>query len=516
MRIERTKNAVRNIGFGLSLKLYQIIMPFIMRTAILYCLGVKYLGLNSLFTSVIQVLNLAELGVGSAMVYSMYRPIAEDNKDEICALMQLYRTYYRIIGAVVLCIGLALLPFIPKLIKGEVPPDMNVYILYLLNLAATVLSYWLFAYKNCLLSAHQRVDIASKVMLVTSTIQYILQLGALYFFRSYYLFLIIVLATQILTNIVTALVVTKLYPDYNPRGVIDKKIVQNINKRIRDLFTSKLGAVILNSVDTIVISAFLGLEMLAIYQNYFYIITSLIGLMAIVFDSTTAGIGNSIIVESKEKNFYDLKQFTFLIAWLAGFCTVSLLCLYQPFMRLWTGEKLLLGNAAVVCFCVYYYTYEINKLLNTYKDAAGLWHADRFRPLITALTNLVLNVIMVQFWGVYGVLLSTVIATLFVGMPWLLHNLFTTLFERKYLAGYLKDLGGYSLIVIGVCIVTYGVCSLYRGGDLTTLIIRGIICLFVSNALFFMAMHRKPEFKKCIVLVDRITSHHFSLSKRFS
>lgn len=514
MRIERTKNAVRNIGFGISLKMYQIIMPFIMRTAILYFLGVKYLGLNSLFTSILQVLNLAELGVGSAMVYSMYRPIVEDNKEEICALMHLYRKYYRIIGFVVLCIGLVLLPFIPQLIEGEIPADINLYVLYILNLAATVLSYWLFAYKNCLLNAHQRVDILSKVMLVTNTIQYGLQLFVLYFFRNYYLFLIIALATQILTNIVTAVVVSRIYPEYTPRGEIDPKIVQGINRRIRDLFTSKLGAVILNSADTIVISAFLGLEMLAIYQNYFYILSSLIGLMAIVFDSTTAGIGNSIIVESKEKNYQDLKQFTFLIVWLAGFCTVSLLCLYQPFMRIWTGEKLMLGGLAVVCFCAYYYIYEINKLLNTYKDAAGLWHQDRFRPLVTALTNLILNVILVQFWGIYGVLLSTVIATLFVGMPWLLHNLFTTLFERKYLSEYVADILKYSFIVVGICIVTYLICQLYHGGLFTTFIVRGIICLFVANVLFYITLRKNNEFNKCVLLVDRITHHRFSLSKR--
>ena len=148
MKIERTKNATRKIIFGVILKAYQIIVPFLMRTAMIYLRGVQYLGLNSLFTSILQVLNLAELGVGSAMIYSMYKPIAEDDNTTICALMKLYRTYYRVIGLVIAVIGCILTPFIPKLISGDIPQGLNIYILYLLNLGATVLSYWLYAYKN--------------------------------------------------------------------------------------------------------------------------------------------------------------------------------------------------------------------------------------------------------------------------------------------------------------------------------------------------------------------------------
>ena len=151
-----------------------------------------------------------------------------------------------------------------------------------------------------------------------------------------------------------------------------KRRFKDINHRIRDLFTSKLGGVIVNSADTVVISAFLGLTMLAIYQNYYYILTSIIGFVGIVFQSCTAGMGNSVIVETKEKNFNDLKKFTFLISWIAGFCTCCLLCLYQPFMEIWVGEDLMLGFSAVICFCIYYFVYEINQLLNTYKDAAGI------------------------------------------------------------------------------------------------------------------------------------------------
>ena len=179
MKLNKKKIQKSILWLVLYLKIYQILLPFLFRTVIVYTLGVNYLGLNSLFTSVLQVLNLAELGVGSAMIFSMYKPIAEDDEKKICALMNLYRKYYNIIGLVILIIGILLTPFIPKLINGEVPKEINIYILYIMNLIATVLSYWLLAYRNSVLQAHQRLDVSSKITIVTDSFKYFFQLVAL-------------------------------------------------------------------------------------------------------------------------------------------------------------------------------------------------------------------------------------------------------------------------------------------------------------------------------------------------
>lgn len=504
-KIERTKNATRNIIFGVILKAYQIIVPFLMRTAMIYLMGVQYLGLNSLFTSILQVLNLAELGVGSAMIYSMYKPIAEDDNATICALMKLYKTYYRIIGLVIAVIGCALTPFIPKLISGDVPDNLNIYLLYLLNLGATVLSYWLYAYKNCILQAHQRVDIVSKVSLVTSTIQYALQLLVLWLFKDYYLYVIVLLATQALTNITTAMCADRIYPQFKPKGQIATEEKKAINNRIKDLFTSKIGGIIYDSADTIVISSFLGLTALAIYQNYFYILNAITGLITVVFSACTAGIGNSIVVETKEKNYKDLNKFTFIICWGAGFCAVCLLCLYQPFMELWVGKDLMLSSSAVICFVVYFFVRQLNSLFNTYKDASGMWHEDRFRPLVAALTNLALNLILVQFIGLYGILISTVLAIVCVGMPWLLHNLFTVIFEKKYLVGYLKNLLYYCFIILINCTITYFICTKVNAGLITTLVIRGAICVVLPNLIYLFSYYKRIEFTDSLLLVNKMT-----------
>lgn len=511
MRIERTKNASRNILFATILKLYQTLVPFLMRTAMVYLLGVEYLGLNSLFTSVLQVLNLAELGIGSAMVYSMYKPIAEDDTKTICALMNLYKIYYRVIGLVVAVMGLILLPFIPKLINGTVPADINVYILYLLNLGATVLSYWLFAYKNSILQAHQRTDVVSKVSLITETLKYICQIGTLAIFHNYYYYVIVLLVTQALNNVITAIFANKIYPLYKAKGKLSKENVRKINGRIKDLFTSKLGWVILNSADTIVISSFLGLTMLAIYQNYYYLITAVIGLVSAVFTSCTAGIGNSLVMESKEKNFSDFKVFTFIIVWIAGFCSSCFLCMFQPFMRIWMGKERLVEFPVVICFCIYFFLYEINQLFNLYKDAAGNWHTDRFRPMVTALVNLGINLLLVRYWGLYGIILSTVFSMLFVGMPWLLYNLFTSIFEKNYFRDYFKCILKYVLVALLANVVVFFICSFIELSDVLTIVIRAAICIVGFNCAFIILLHREKNFKKSIVLIDKMTKGKLKL-----
>lgn len=187
MQESRSKNAKRNIVFGILNRMIMILFPFAIRTVILYILGSEYLGLDSLFSSILSFLSLAELGVGSVLVFSMYRPIAEGDADMICALLNLYRRLYRYIGTFIFGAGILLIPFLQKLVKGDCPPDINLYILYLVYLFNTVLTYWMYGYKQSLLTAHQRSDIVSRFSLILQSGMYLVQIAALYLSRSYYL-----------------------------------------------------------------------------------------------------------------------------------------------------------------------------------------------------------------------------------------------------------------------------------------------------------------------------------------
>ena len=503
-KLDRKKNAARNIVYGLTLKAYQIIVPFIMRTVMIYFMGVQYLGLNSLFTSVLQVLNLAELGVGSAMIYSMYKPIAEDDNARICALMGLYRTYYRMIGIFIAVIGGILTPFIPRLISGEVPDDVNIYILYLFNLGATVLSYWLFSYKSSILYAHQRTDIVSKVVLATNTIQYAFQIFVLCILKNYYWYVVVMLMTQVITNIITAIIVDKLYPEFKPRGKLLKKEVKKINQRIRDLFTAKLGSVVIGAADTIVISAFLGLTSLAVYQNYYFIMNSICGFITVIFTAITAGIGNSLVTESAEKNYNDFRKFTFIICFVLCICSCCFAGLYQPFMKLWVGEKLMLDFEYVILFCILFYCLELAMVWATVKDAAGLWHSDRFRPLIGAVVNLILNIIFVKYIGLYGIILSTVFSYVFISMPWLVHNLFKYLYKTSSLKAYIKDLVGYILVTVISTAIVIVICGKIFIGGITGLLLKGLLCVVVPLFVQITMYKNKDEFKESLFLVKNM------------
>lgn len=504
MADSKTKNSSRNLIFGICLKVYQLLVPFLIRTIIIRVLGIEYAGLNSLFTSILQVLNIAELGVGTALVFSMYKPIAEHDEKKICALMQLYKIYYRVIGLVILTIGLCITPFLSKMVKGDVPPDIDIYVLYFLNLGATVLSYWLFAYKNSLFQAHQRNDVVSKVTILTNTVMYVLQILLLCIYKNYYFYVITLLFAQVLNNVLIAAKADKYYPHYRAKGKLSREETHKINASIKDLFYSQLGLVITTSVDSIVISAFLGLVPLAIYQNYYYILNALIAFFTIFYQSCRASIGTNLIVKSKEENFKDYQFITFIVMGVLSFCVSCLLCLYQPFIELWVGKENMLDNLCVVLFGVYFFVYELARLIGCYKDVSGKWHADRFRPLITAIVNLMSNIIMVQYIGVYGILLSTILSFLLINIPWLYKRSFIDVFGEQEKLIYVRYLGGKILAVVAIVVTNCLLCKIANVEILIVqLILNLLICTGITAILYCFFGKNDINLKRTLTLIGR-------------
>ena len=503
MKLERTKNAARNIVFDGTLEMVNMLFPFVIRSVMLHCLGTEYLGLNGLFKSLLTFLNLAELGVGSAMVFSMYKPIAEDDTPVICALLRLYRTLYRIIGLAVAAVGLLLIPVLPNLIKGDLPADMNLYILYLMNLGNTVVTYWLFAYRSSLLQAHQRRDVISKVSLAVRMTEYILKILILVFTRNYYLYLSVQLLCQIAVNLLTAVCASKMYPRYAPEGKLPKEKTLDIFRRVRDLFTSKLSATVFDSADTLVISSFMGLTILAVYQNYYFMITALRMMLVVILNACMAGVGNKMVMESKEANFRDLERISLLFSWLLGVSSSMLLCMYQPFMSIWMGKENMLAIGLVLCFVVYYYSMGANKLINMFKDAAGIWRRDRWRPLTAALVNLGLNLATVRWLGLYGVLLSSVFSVIVIQIPWLFRNLFREVFPREKMGRYIRLFCGLTAVALVSCAASWFVCCLYTLDDWLTLVLNAAVSFLVPNLFYFAVYGRNPVFRASLSQLKR-------------
>lgn len=492
MKIERTKNTLRNIVFGFAYRMLNIVLPFISRTAILYILGEQYLGLSSLFTSILSFLSLSELGVGGAMVYSMYKPIAENDTGTIRALLNLYRKFYQLIGTIILILGLCLIPFLKLLVHEELPHSMNLYVLYLIYLLNAVLSYWLFAYKNALLQAYQRNDIDSKIAIIITSASYVVMLGALFLTHNYYAYVIWLPIFTIITNIIRSVYVNRYFPGLEPQGTVSKELLASIVKKVKALIGTKLNTVVLNAADNIVMAAFFGLTTIGMYGNYYYIMSSIIGFLGICYSAMTAGLGNSIAIESVDKNYHDFMKFSFINSWLVGWCTICLVCLYQPFMYLWAGEDLMFPFYIVLEFGLYFYVYQIRKIPVTYKDAAGIWWEDRFRPYVCMIVNIVLNVTLVQIIGISGIILSTVFSLL-ISIPWENYTIFKYIFNRSS-REYYKKMTYYMFILLISGSITFALC-LPWGNGFPALILRGCICLTVPNILMILGNFRTKEFQ---------------------
>lgn len=505
MKIERTKNAVRNIVWGIVEKIITILMPFICRTVFIKVLGAEYLGLNSLFSSILQVLSISELGIGTAIVFSMYKPIAEDDEETLCALLNVYKKVYQVIGTVILAVGLAIIPILPKLISGSYPLEINIYALYLIYLFNTVIGYYLFAYKQALFSAHQRNDLLSKRTTIVNFISNLLQIILLLLVHNYYVYLCILPLATIVTNLANAYLANKIYPNIQCRGNISTEMKGAIKKRIIGLLSFKIYSVIFTSVDTIVISSFLGLTPLAIYNNYYYIQTAIISFLTILTSSITAGVGNKLITNSIEDNYFDFKKFTFANGWITSWCAVCLLCLYQHFIRAWVGESYLFSFSTMCLMVMYFFLPRITTMTYTYREAAGLWWEDRFRPLVATAVNLIINVILVQIIGMNGVIISTLISTIFINVPWGTYILFKNYFKRS-IKEYFAQLFYYLVVTIIAGLISLGICNLFPNTGWIILLVKAIICCIIPNIIFFISYRKMKEFEYTKELIVKLSN----------
>lgn len=502
IKYQRTKNSLRNTAFGLILKIINMFGAFAARTMLIHILGVEYVGLDGLFVSVLTMLNMAELGFSSAVVFKLYEPIAAGDTDTVCALMNYYKKIYRYIGIFVAIAGVVMVPFLRFFVKGGAPDNVNIYLLYAIYLSNTVLSYWLFAYKTALLNAHQRNDLASKVNSIAFLLKYLIQFIVLLSTRNYYCYAIIIPLTTLLTNLGSALIANKYYPQYVCRGELKNEDREEIKEKVTALVYNKVGVAIINGSDNIVISSFLGLTLLGIYDSYYYIFNMLHSFFDVFHNAITAGIGNSIVTESVDNNYKLFDRLNFMNMWLVGWCSICMCCLYQPFITLWVGQEKALTNWFSLLMAVYFYFWMVRFITLIFKNAQGLWRQDRFRSISEGVFNLCLNLIMVQFIGIYGITLSTIIAMLVISVPWETGVLFKHYFNRSP-KEYYFTLIGKTVVTACVGAATYLICSLFSGGLIMTLLFRAIVCIMVPNVVFVALYHKSEHFSYMLKMIGR-------------
>ena len=501
----RTQRTISSIISGLINRFVRLLSPFVMRTIIVRILGEQYLGLSSLYVSILDVLNLTELGIGAAIVYSMYKPVAEEDTESICRLLAFYKKCYHAIGFVVLGIGLVVLPFVPHLIEGEYPDAINIYYLYLIYLVNTVISYFMYAYKNALLSATQRTDVTNAASTIVGIIQFALQVVALLITYNYYWYAICLPISTVINNLLTAYLTNKLYPQYVCKGFIETEEKMGLFQNVKGLVYQKVGGVVLKSVDSVVISKFLGLAILARYENYILIINAIVSFLGILQSALIPSVGNSIVTEEKTKNLHDYRKFNFLMMMVCAWCSICLLCLFQPFMRLWMGEKRMLSDGMVILFAIYFFIHHWMDMTYVYLEAAGLWWERRYYTLMAAGVNLVSNVLLVNLIGLPGVLISTIISVLFVYDIADVHVLSKSYFGELSIK---KEQAliqvRYLIKFLFVATIILLVCRLFSFGNVITLIIRAIVCVTLLPLLLLIVYRNEREFSEAKLFISAI------------
>ncbi len=492
MGSERSKNSLRNIIWAFINKSVILIFPFAVRTVLIQKLGAEYLGLSSLFTSILQMLSLAELGFGSAVVFSLYKPVAERDTERICALVNLYKKIYRVVGIIILCLGLMIMPFLNSLIKGGYPNNINIYIVYLIQLFNTVFTYFLFAYKSVLLIAHQRSDITSKVNSVVYAIQYLAQIIVLLVFSNYYAYAAMVLFTTITNNIAISILVDKKYPQYIAKGKVDLRTKKTIKRSVCGLLISKICQTTRNSLDSIFLSAFMGLDTVAIYTNYYSIMNAVFNIARIVATSITSSIGNSIVSEDVTKNYVDMRKFNFMFMIMIGWATACLTNLYQPFMRLWMGEQYMLPFSSVILFSIYFYALGLGVIRSLYSDAAGLWWANKYRAIAETIANIILNFVLGKLFGVNGIIMATLISLLIINFGIGSNILFKQYFKNHSVLEYFKDHFIYAVVTLVVILLSVMICNTINGDAILEIGVRGFVCIIVPPFVYWV-VYRKTK-----------------------
>lgn len=498
MKLERTKNTARNVAFGYLSRVILLCFPFITRSIFIRVLGSEYLGLNGLFSSILMVLNMSELGFGSAIAVHMYRAIAADDHAGINALLDYYRRIYRIVGSVTLCAGCAVIPFLPRLIQGTCPQDINLTVVYLVFLLDTCISYFLFDYYSSLIYAFQRDDLLTKVNLAVKILTYIGQIGVLLTVRNYYAYLALMPVLTVAHNFFVYFSARRAFPAYTPQGMVAEKVRADIGIKVKGAFIGKVAGVCRNSFDSIFISMFLGLTATAIYGNYYYIMDTIVALLQIIPVAARGGVGNSVELETQEKNYRDMIRMNFLYMWLSGWCAICMLCLYQPFMTMWVGEQMLLPTATMALFCVYLYTIKMGETLGIYIEVLGLHWERRFITAAEAVGNITLNYFLGKRFGISGILWATILTMVLINFLWGSRIPFQHYFKdfsvNRYLWWHLRCAG----VTAIVAAVTYGVCSFVTIPGIPGLIVIGLICVVLPNALFFLIYRRTQSYQDAI------------------
>ena len=491
----RTTKSLKNMIFAAITNVISIIIGFVIQTIFIKTLGTEYLGIDKLFLNIISMLSIVDLGLGSAIIYNMYKPVDSGDKEKIKALMKFYKKAYDIIIILVSVIGLFLIPFLGVIVK-DVSINENLIIIYILFLLDMVASY-ILAYKKSIFYADQKNYYVLMSRICYLTVMNTLLIIVLLTIKNYYLYLIIRVILRLLENIVMSIIADKKYPYLKENNVdeLDKNTRQDIYTKIKGLLFHKIGSFIVLGTDNIIISSFLGVVQVGYYSNYRMIIYSVLETINQGFSAITSSIGNLLIGRNKDKNFEVYKKIDFLNFWISTFCAISIFIIIEPFIKIWLGDEFLLSNLVLITLTINFYLTSIRSPMNSFKEAAGIYHEDRFIPLIESFINIVSSIILLKFFGLAGVFMGTILSSFVLHFYSYPKYVYKRLFSKSYLS-YLMYFFKKFIIMIITLVITYIISRLFIvNNNLLQLLINIVICVVVPNLLFIVIYKDKKEFK---------------------
>lgn len=504
----RIEYSILNMVTGLGGYALNTILGFICRIVFVKCLSADYLGVNGLFTNILTMLSLAELGVGEAIVFALYKPLAEQDKDKIASLVKVYGRAYKIIGLAVLIIGLAIMPFLNVIIREQPQIRESIIVLYLINLFNTASTYF-FSYRSSLLIAAQKNYMVSGINYLVTIIQSILQMIFLVFTHNYLVYLLIQTIGIFIYNVVISKKAIKEFPYIEKKDIkpLQKEEQKKIFANVRDLMLYKISGLLVNSTDNILITFFKGLVTTGIASNYTMLTSTLSAFLNQIFNGLTASIGNHNVTESIKKRhemflFLDLMNF-----WIFSWATLGIYFCSSDLVRICFGREYVLPDSIPFIMAFNFYVNGVTNIIGIYKHTMGIFHYGRFIQILTGILNILLSVILGNYFGLFGILAATAISRICTHVWYTPFVVYIHGFRMSPLI-YLKRHIKYLLAILITAILCKFSFQLINGFSLMHTIIKIILCSIEVNVVYICIYAKTAEFKKlkqyCFTIMCKI------------
>lgn len=489
----RTDKSIKNAIVAIISNIVLIIVGFISQAVFKNCLGKDYLGLNGLFTSIVSMLSIVDLGLGTAIIYHLYKPVAENDIDKICALMRFYRVSYRVIAIIIICLGSLMMPFLRFFAETEL--DINIYYIFGLFVIESAFSY-LLSYKRSILYANQENYIVNVIHIGYILSMNVFQIVILIKTRNYILYLWLRVIFRMIENVAVTIIANRRYPYINntQNHKIDFETKNDIIVKVKGLFIHKIGSYLVLGTDNIIIKLFINLKVVGFYSSYTMITSGIKNLFAQVFYSITASVGN-LLVYDKERAYSVYKDMLFINFWLSGFCSISFYIISKPFVTLWLGNDFVLSKYVVFAIMINLYFDTYGYTIGAFKSAAGIFHEDRWVPAIQAIVNILISIIMVHYWGLAGVIIGTILSQMVLYLYSYPKFVYIKLFNRKNMSYYFETIK-YFLLFVVVFGISYCISELIMINSVfITLIINLLTCIIIPNTLIYLIFRKTDEYK---------------------